>query len=117
MKRIECSVVRDILPLYLDDVVSAETRDIVKEHLAECPDCREKAKGLNEELRVPNAPDFQREEAGMLKKKLTRERLLRLVGSGLMLVLMVAVMLSLYGAEYCIDADSTVQVNPKESST
>ena len=35
----ECSVVRDLLPLYLEQMVHAETEDFVKEHLAACPGC------------------------------------------------------------------------------
>ncbi len=35
-----CHVVRDLLPLYHDGVVSAETRSAVGEHLMECESCR-----------------------------------------------------------------------------
>jgi hypothetical protein len=69
MKRIECSVVKDILPLYLDDVVSVETRDIVKEHLAECPDCRAKAWAMKEELRLPILAEQQKQEARALRQR------------------------------------------------
>lgn len=69
MKRIECSVVRDLLPLYLDDVVSAETRDMVKAHLAECPECRAKAWVLKEELQLPILVEQQKQEARALWKQ------------------------------------------------
>ena len=36
----ECSVVRDLLPLYVEDMVSTETAQYVKSHLAECPECQ-----------------------------------------------------------------------------
>lgn len=35
----ECSYVRDVLPLYLENMVSEETRAFVQEHLAHCPGC------------------------------------------------------------------------------
>lgn len=35
----ECSVVRDILPLYLENMVSEETAESIKEHIENCPDC------------------------------------------------------------------------------
>lgn len=35
----ECSIVRDILPLYLENMVSEETGIFIKEHLGQCPDC------------------------------------------------------------------------------
>jgi len=36
----ECYVVRDLLPLYLDDLVSDSTRKFVESHLADCDECR-----------------------------------------------------------------------------
>ena len=34
-----CSIVRDILPLYLENMVSEDTASFIKEHLEQCPDC------------------------------------------------------------------------------
>lgn len=38
--RKECSIVRDLLPLYVEDMVSADTGEFVKEHLEGCEECR-----------------------------------------------------------------------------
>lgn len=38
--KIPCNVIRDLLPLYHDDVCSEESKDMVEEHLSECNDCR-----------------------------------------------------------------------------
>ena len=35
----ECEVIRDLLPLYADDVCSDGSRRIVEEHLPACPEC------------------------------------------------------------------------------
>ena len=35
----ECSIVRDLLPLYLEKMLSEDTAVFVKEHLEKCPDC------------------------------------------------------------------------------
>ena len=35
----QCEVIRDLLPLYADDVCSDTSRQLIEEHLAECPDC------------------------------------------------------------------------------
>ncbi|MBR5871118.1 MAG: zf-HC2 domain-containing protein [Clostridia bacterium] len=37
----ECSIVRDLLPLYVENMVSEETANFVKAHLEECKNCRE----------------------------------------------------------------------------
>lgn len=36
---IDCSVIRDLLPLYADDVCSDGSRRLIEEHLPECPEC------------------------------------------------------------------------------
>lgn len=44
----ECSIVRDLLPLYVEDMVSAETAQYIKAHLAECPECQGELADLKE---------------------------------------------------------------------
>ncbi len=36
----ECSVVRDLLPLYIEDMVCPETARYVESHLGGCPECK-----------------------------------------------------------------------------
>lgn len=36
-----CEIIRDLLPLYIDEVCNIETRQAVEKHLAECKKCRE----------------------------------------------------------------------------
>lgn len=35
----DCSIVRDLLPLYAENMVSEETKDFVEAHLSKCPEC------------------------------------------------------------------------------
>ena len=37
--KMECDVIRDLLPLYADDACSAKSRIMVEEHMAQCPAC------------------------------------------------------------------------------
>ena len=39
MEKINCNVIQDILPLYIDDVVSDDTKELVEEHLQNCEIC------------------------------------------------------------------------------
>ena len=41
----ECSIVRDLLPLYVEQMVSAETGEFVEEHLEGCEACRKECAG------------------------------------------------------------------------
>ena len=38
--KISCDVIEDLLPLYVDDMVSEDSRQLVEEHLKACPTCR-----------------------------------------------------------------------------
>lgn len=40
--KLNCNIVDDLLPLYVEDMCSAESNAVVEEHLRECPACREK---------------------------------------------------------------------------
>ncbi len=51
----ECSIVRDLLPLYAENMVSEDTAAFVEEHLESCPTCR----GELEKLRYPVAVQTQ----------------------------------------------------------
>jgi len=35
----DCEIIRDLLPLYVDDICSDRSREMVDEHLQECPAC------------------------------------------------------------------------------
>ncbi|MCM1215247.1 MAG: zf-HC2 domain-containing protein [Lachnospiraceae bacterium] len=40
--KMKCSVIQDLLPSYVDDICSEDTGELVREHVAECEQCREK---------------------------------------------------------------------------
>ncbi len=49
-RKLDCEIVRDLLPLYHDDVVSEVTKAAVSEHLSECADCAVEFLKLRREL-------------------------------------------------------------------
>lgn len=49
--RNECNIIRDILPLYVDEMVSEDTISFVEEHLEKCETCRAEL----EKMKSPNA--------------------------------------------------------------
>lgn len=60
----DCDVVRDLMPLVIDDAASGTSRGIVETHLKECPDCRKTMEEMRAELAerkaVPADGDFVR---------------------------------------------------------
>ena len=57
MSNISCSTIKDILPLYVDQVVSADTHDMVTEHLKICPDCRKLYEQMTSKVAIPMEND------------------------------------------------------------
>ena len=49
----DCKIVEDLLPLYHDGVCSAESREMVEQHLAQCERCREVLAQIDTELLSP----------------------------------------------------------------
>ena len=48
MADITCEVIRDLLPLYVDDVLSSDSRALVEEHLETCEGCTDYYHALKE---------------------------------------------------------------------
>ena len=51
--KIPCSVVRDLLPLYAEEMIEEETRALVDEHLEECSECSKRLEEIRAAAAVP----------------------------------------------------------------
>ena len=40
--KLPCAAVRDLLPLFAENMTEPETRTLIEEHLRECPECQKK---------------------------------------------------------------------------
>ena len=80
-----CPVILDLLPLYLDEVLSPESTDAVEQHLAECESCRQYCEQMRGgEIKVKASPDEHRaaESLRRIKAKLSR-RTRRIIAASL----------------------------------
>ncbi len=50
----DCEVIRDLLPLYQDDVCSPKSREMVEEHLKECEACKKELEEIKKEIYISN---------------------------------------------------------------
>lgn len=69
MSKIHCNVIQDLLPLYADDVVSPESRELVMRHLEYCPDCRQMLSEIRTSIPIPQYTDD-----GALKRLKKKQR-------------------------------------------
>ena len=70
MEKITCNVVRDLLPLYVDDVCSEESRKMVTEHLASCGNCRDELNKMKTELNITEKADKDIKAFRKIKRRL-----------------------------------------------
>lgn len=57
MSKASCEVIRDLLPLYEDGAVSEDTAQLVREHLKDCPACREELRKMRTPISLPLEED------------------------------------------------------------
>ncbi|MFJ7826663.1 zf-HC2 domain-containing protein [Psychrobacillus sp. NPDC096623] len=53
MKEIKCTIIQDVLPLYIDEVVSQDTKEMVDEHLQYCDKCQKEYESMKRDLYIP----------------------------------------------------------------
>ena len=107
----ECSIVRDLLPLYAEGMLSQESTAFVKEHLEGCDDCRTAYHG--EETPTSGVPadtaKERTEEVGVLRtlKKKLRKQTWCAIFITAAVVLLVTLMLRLNPIDYLADVSAT----------
>ena len=82
--KISCNIIRDLLPLYAEDLASEDTRTMVEEHLCTCEDCTEALNDMKKKAPVPVevAPDSLQK----VKKTIRRKRVLSVTAALLTLI-------------------------------
>ena len=91
--KLDCCVVRDLLPAYLEGLTEEETTRQVEAHLEECPECRRHREAMQASLPVVRAP----KRALAFLKKVKRTRLIAAVLSAVVALLLIFLV---YDSEY-----------------
>lgn len=82
--RLTCDVIKDLLPLYVEDLASADTRILVEEHLSSCNNCK------TEYEKLRSSDNFKTEMNMLPLKKLQKNlnnRKIRIILFSIMLTL------------------------------
>ena len=89
----ECEIIRDILPLYIDNACSDSSREIVDEHLKGCPDCA----AYLEEIRSSEIENDLKEEKALVIRNQARrfKRRSAAVGSVIASLFMIPILICL----------------------
>jgi anti-sigma factor RsiW len=86
-----CNVIRDLMPLYADSAISADSRRAVREHLRRCPQCRAYFAELRslrrkKELSAPPAMSPKASYPILAKRMRAHRRRIALIGGGALAV-------------------------------
>lgn len=53
MSNIECDLVADLLPIYIDGKASEASRKFIEEHIKTCQDCRDIYEAMTADMELP----------------------------------------------------------------
>lgn len=73
MDKLNCNVISDLLPLYIDEVCSPESRELVETHLEECEACRQALEQMKKDVKVESQAGDERKPLKMLKRNLRKK--------------------------------------------
>ncbi len=96
MKKVSCNIIKDVLPLYLDGVVSEDTRQMVEEHLQTCESCRKEASALKRDVVLPASKTVRIAEMKVLKGVKKRFLKKKFIVSAVSVILTLAVLAGVY---------------------
>ncbi|MCL2048489.1 MAG: zf-HC2 domain-containing protein [Defluviitaleaceae bacterium] len=84
---VDCATIRDLLPLYVDGILSQESKALISGHLATCEDCKAELDKMQSELVKLPSNDGGKFDGGKfdvlrtIKKKLFRQKVLVALGA------------------------------------
>lgn len=70
MNKLDCEIVKDLLPLYKDGAVSDKTAESIEEHFLTCTACKSEFEAFSEELpEIGETPDTAKHFKKLMKKQ------------------------------------------------
>ncbi|MEM5009817.1 zf-HC2 domain-containing protein [Niallia taxi] len=121
-RKISCEIIKDILPLYYDNVCSDDSKNMVEEHLRECHNCKMELEKLQDEIHVPEKTIVEnRKDVNVLKNisaSWRRKRLKSFIKGGILSALLISIIILGYVGlfEWKIISVSTDVVEIREVS-
>lgn len=95
---ISCDIIRDLLPLYAEDMVSKDSRTLVDDHLTCCNDCVKVLADIQKQQPIPVEMDAK--PLNHVKKMILRRRTLSVMASVLTLVTLAAFVITFLFAPF-----------------
>ena len=97
----KCNIIKDLLPLYAENLCSAESRQMVAEHIAQCSECCNELKQISTEVVLQADADIS-----LIKRIKKRTRIQKIVIAAVSVL--AALLLGWLGQFYLINTDCTM---------
>ena len=106
----ECSIVRDVLPLYFENMISEDTAAFVSEHLENCSECVAELEVMESGKKIDEATTPQREQDAnvitAVKKKIAKRIFKMAAGICLVFTVLFSAILIYTGISYPVTKDN-----------
>ena len=96
MEKIGCSIAKDLLPLYIEGILSEETAQVVEMHLQTCESCKKDFEIMRQDFVFPSAPKIQEENEKILKELKHQLKIKRILTAVVAVFVTIAVIISGY---------------------
>lgn len=70
-QRLVCDTVKDLLPMYIDNMTSVASNESIEEHIKGCEGCRAVLEQMKQPLAAETAPDVKEFKRFLKKSKLS----------------------------------------------
>ncbi len=112
----ECNIVRDLLPLYIENMASEESREFIEAHLSKCPECNAFYFAMTESGEE-NIADEEAQKKILTLRVVKKKLLKRIVISVISIILSIAILIvagvGVY--EYVDKQNKTAEIDYGES--
>lgn len=85
MKKEECKIIEDLLPAYIDNIVSEETKTFVEKHLKECTNCEQTYQEMTAEIKKEDVQNT--ENVKIIKKYKRKIKTLKIIVALIILII------------------------------
>ena len=104
--KLPCEIVRDMLPMYIDELTSPVTNEAVRKHLNDCEECRRTWQRMAGEEDI-SFTDAERQEIDFLKKTKRKNKIIIITSFMAAILMMILVScFVLFGVTYEVGADA-----------
>lgn len=92
----ECDIVKDLMPLYIDDLLSENSKKFVEDHINSCESCKNYYDKLSSEVKIPVSKEARFSDLRpieYLKSNLSKKIIKKVLGTTLVIGLLVGAFL------------------------